>query len=177
MRAVQLNRNALGVGVLQGDTALALASLAPGQAAQTVKKLATIPGKVDASLGALLQIALKWAELPPTAPFVMVQVRRRSQPVGASVASCMLTSQHVPARRSMPHPDCTCVDVCLPVMNRGYCAMWMVHCYVEDLHLGLRCCSIDTWHRRLGLPLPCKSVRGDVHLHVCEFCCSEQSCS
>ena len=73
-RAVQLNRNALGVGVLQGDTALALASLAPGQAAQTVKQLATIPGKVDASLGASLQIALKWAELPPTAPFVMVQV-------------------------------------------------------------------------------------------------------
>lgn len=77
---MQLNRNALGVGVQQGDTALALPSLAPGQAAQTIKKMATIPGKIDAAQGAALQIALKWSELPPTAPFVMVQVSTPSAP-------------------------------------------------------------------------------------------------
>lgn len=71
---VQFNRNAAGVGVAVGNTALAVAPLNPGQTGHSQKQLDTMPDKRDASLGPVLQTALKWTELTE-APFVMLPVR------------------------------------------------------------------------------------------------------
>jgi hypothetical protein len=74
---VQFNRNAAGVGVHVGDTALAIGPLAPGEAGVTDKVLEVTADKLDPSQGRVLQTALKWTELT-AANFVMLQVRTRS---------------------------------------------------------------------------------------------------
>lgn len=70
---VQFNKNALGVGLAVGDTSIGIGNLTPGQASETQKQVSIMPDKVDPSLGAQLQIALKWTELAAASPFVMIQ--------------------------------------------------------------------------------------------------------
>ena len=71
---VQFNKNSAGVGVPVGATLLQVEPLSPGQTGSTSKVLETMPEKLDASQGRMLQTALKWAELSDVS-FVMLQVR------------------------------------------------------------------------------------------------------
>lgn len=84
---VQFNRNAAGVGVAVGNTALPVAPLNPGQTGHGQKQLDAMPDKLDTSLGPVLQTALKWTELSE-APFVMLPVRCR--PMRAARPWCAL---------------------------------------------------------------------------------------
>jgi hypothetical protein len=70
---VQFNRNAGGVGLSVGNTALQLGPLNPGHSGYTHKMLDSMPDKLDMSLGPVLQTALKWTELTD-ASFVMLPV-------------------------------------------------------------------------------------------------------
>jgi hypothetical protein len=70
---VQFNRNAAGVGLSVGNTALQVGPLNPGQSGYTHKMLDSMPDKLDLSLGPVLQTALKWTELVD-ATFVMLLV-------------------------------------------------------------------------------------------------------
>ena len=88
---VQFNKNAAGVGVVVGNTALSIPALNPGQAAQTDKVLDLMADKLDPAQGGKVQTALKWTELTAVG-FVMLEVRlcQLRRPV-ASALCCHAT--------------------------------------------------------------------------------------